>query len=434
MAIGREGNVKWVDGLRGIASALVVLTHLCRAWDPQLFSSTSSEDASPRALQLPYLRILIQGRIGVTVFAFVTGYVCALKPIKLYRAGNQEAAFAAISKSALRRIPRLFLPATVATVASFVVCEMGLYTVAKNADSWWVDVNSPAQIPWLGQAVGNLVYNLVTTWTRSINDYDQNQWTLLPLVRGSIWVYAFILATGYVKPCFRMLASLGWSLYFWVCSDSTFGMQFFWGVLIADLQNSDTVAAILARRQRSCAIISGLLVFIGLTFASFPEANAEWMTWSRVMINSLRPILPENPDFPRFASGIGLEFLTLGILLSPSLQQLLSSRPLLFLGRMSFAVYLLHGTLLKTTLCWMLYGVQTLPDHEDELGNMVVTRLRYPGNLTLFAWQIVWMPMLYGIASLWMAYVDPWCDRMTNKLVEYVKLDGSEKMPVLPMR
>lgn len=217
-------------------------------------------------------------------------------------------------------------------------------------------------------------------------------------------------------------------------TSAAFGMQFFWGTLIADLQNSDTAAALVTRRPRTCATLSGFLVFFGLTIASFPEGSAEWMTWSRIMLNLMRPILPANPDFPRFSSGIGLELITLGIVLSPTLQRLLSSRYLLFLGRMSFAVYLLHGPLLKTTLVWMIYGVQTLPDHDDGNGNMVLTRLRYPGHMSLLAWQIVWLPMLYCIANLWMTYVDPWCERLTNKLVESVKLDGSEKASLLPAR
>ncbi|KAJ0117382.1 cyltransferase family protein [Diaporthe amygdali] len=434
MAIGREGNVKWVDGLRGIASALVVLTHLARAWDGELFVATSQEDAPPRFLQLPYLRILIQGRIGVTIFAFVTGYVCALKPIKLCRQGNQEAAFVSVSKSALRRTPRLFLPAAAATAVSWLLAEMGLYAVAKHQDSWWIDVQSPNRIAYLGEALGNLIYCIVTTWTRAVNDYDNNQWTLLPLLKGSMWVYSFMVATAYVKPRYRTMASFGLWVYFYCASDSAFGMQFFWGTFIADLQNHPTTAQFISDRPRLSRILSTSLVFIGLTFASFPEGRAEWMTWSRLMLDFMRPILPDNPDFPRFASGIGLEFISLGILFSPWLQKLLSGRFLLFLGRMSFAVYLLHGPLMKTTLVWMLYGVQVLPDHENDQGEMEMTRLSYPGNMALILWQFLWLPMLYGIANLWMTYVDPWCERMTNRLVEYVTLDASEKPPVLPGR
>ncbi|KAL1850741.1 hypothetical protein Daus18300_012819 [Diaporthe australafricana] len=432
MAIGREGNVKWVDGLRGIASALVVLTHLARAWDGELFVATSQEDAAPRFMQLPFLRILIQGRIGVTIFAFVTGYVCALKPIKLCRQGNQEGAFVSISKSALRRIPRLVLPAAASTAVSWMLAEMGLYAVAKHQDSWWIDVQSPNRIPYLGEALGRLLYCIVTTWTRSANDYDNNQWTLLPLLKGSMWVYSFMVATAFVKPRYRTMASFGLWVYFYCASDSAFGMQFFWGTFIADLQNHPSTSQFISNRLRISKILSASLVFVGLVFASFPEGHAEWMTWSRLLLDFMRPILPDNPDFPRFASGIGLELISLGILLSPWLQKLLSGRYLLFLGRMSFAVYLLHGPLMKTTLVWMLYGVQVPPDHENDSGDMEMTRLSYPGNMALVMWQFVWLPMLYGIANLWMAYVDPWCERMTNRLVEYVTLDASEKPSLLP--
>lgn len=212
-------------------------------------------------------------------------------------------------------------------------------------------------------------------------------------------------------------------------------MQFFWGTLLADMQSHEPFTALVASRPRISAVISGLFMLIGLTFASFPEANPEWMDWSRTLLNIMTPILPANPDFPRFGSGFGLEFISLAIVFSPQvLQRALSSRVLLFFGRMSFAVYLLHGGLLRTVLVWMLFGVHTLPDHENEEGQMVETRLEFPGNTKLIMWQVVWLPMVYGLAYLWIGYVDPWCDRMTNRLVEFVKLDQGEKAGILPTR
>lgn len=210
------------QGLRGIASFLVVVTHLARAWDSDLFSAASSEGASPRVLQLPYIRVLIQGRIGYIVFAFVTGYVCALKPIRQCKQGHQEAALVSISRSALRRVPRLVLPAAAATGLSFLACEMGLYAVAKHQDSWWLDVTTPARVPRLLPALGGLARGVVTTWTSSVNPYDGHQWTLLPLLRGSIWVYAFMVATAYVRPRWRMMASLGLWAYFYLSGDGEF--------------------------------------------------------------------------------------------------------------------------------------------------------------------------------------------------------------------
>lgn len=200
----------------------MVSTHLTRGWEGDLFSAATTEDAPPRLFQLPYLRILIQGRIGVTIFAFVTGYVCALKPIRLYRQGQQETALLSIGKSALRRFPRIFLPATAATTLSWLMAQLGLYTIARALDGWWISGGSPEASATVGEALSSLLWNIIGTWTSSSNVYDINQWTLLPLVKGSAYVYAFMVATANVKPKYRMLLSLGLWVYFYCGSDCEF--------------------------------------------------------------------------------------------------------------------------------------------------------------------------------------------------------------------
>lgn len=162
----------------------------------------------------------------MAIFAFVTGYVCALKPIRLCRQGQHEAALAAVGRSALRRFPRLFLPATAATGLAWLAAQMGLFAVARAQDSWWIAAGAPERSGNVGAAVYHLVFNLVTTWTWGTNRYDANQWTLLPLVKGSMYVYAFMVATAYVKPRYRMLASLGLWVYFFCASDCKFFISF----------------------------------------------------------------------------------------------------------------------------------------------------------------------------------------------------------------
>ncbi|ENH72315.1 hypothetical protein FOC1_g10004556 [Fusarium oxysporum f. sp. cubense race 1] len=91
MTSRQEGRIQWIEGLRGIASTLVWIAHVTRAFDLDLYSPVSGEGLRPRLLQLPFLRIMIQGRLGVIIFIYVTGYVCALKPLTLFRRGNYEA-------------------------------------------------------------------------------------------------------------------------------------------------------------------------------------------------------------------------------------------------------------------------------------------------------------------------------------------------------
>jgi len=194
------------------------MTHLARSFDGRLFYPADGDGIPPRLFQWPYLRILVQGRVGVTIFSFVTGYVCALKPTRLCRQGQQAEAFAGMSRSALRRVPRLVLPAAAATVLAWVAAELGAFEIARGSNSGWARDTSPEMLGPVA-AVRNLVYWLVGTWTISKNYYDGNQWTMMPLLQGSMQVYVFVVATAYVRPRYRMMAALGMWLYMYLAEE-----------------------------------------------------------------------------------------------------------------------------------------------------------------------------------------------------------------------
>lgn len=224
-------SVKWIDvspqltiyqphtddhgqGLRGIASFLVILTHLARAWDYKLFSPRDNADATPRILQLPILRIPWQGRLGVTIFAFLTGYVCALKPIKQARNGDTLASFTSIAKSAFRRPPRLILPATIAMVISWTMAQCGAFTAANRSDSWWCRYASPVPLKTFREEVIRLFTSFLSAWTNGNMVYDDHQWALLPLLQASMLVYILLIATTYVQFRWRVVIYVGMYLYF----------------------------------------------------------------------------------------------------------------------------------------------------------------------------------------------------------------------------
>ncbi|OAA66607.1 Acyltransferase 3 [Niveomyces insectorum RCEF 264] len=435
MPVGKEGNVKWVDGFRGLASSLVVLTHLSRAFDLLLFDSTDNAEAGPRVVQWPFIRVLFQGRIGVAIFALVTGYVCALKPIRLCRQGQQEAAFRSMGKSALRRVPRLVLPAAVATTIVWFACQLGAFYVAKHCDSWWIRETGPARLAGLVPAVRHLLLSLVGTWTYGGNQYDANQWTLLPLLQGSMMVYIFMLATGYVQPRYRMMAAMALWLYFYLANDPTFGMQFFFGVFLADVQNHPRANQFLADHTRLARLLSPLLLVAGGLVASYPEAHPERVGWANAQKAVLDTILPVNADSTRFASGFGVQLIALGLHFSPGMRDVLANRAFLWLGKQSFAVYLLHGPLLRSVLAWLVYGFKTLPPTTDAEGKQTPHYTPFPGFLHLYVVLVMWIPLNYAAAVAWTTYVDPWAANVTEKLASYVVRDATEKTaepPLLP--
>ena len=201
------------QGVRGVASFWVVVTHLCRAWDYSLWSPRDNENATPQLLQLPFLRLPWQGRIGVTMFAFLTGYVCAIKPLRQAKSGNIPAALETLGKSAVRRPPRLIMPATIALVLAWFFAQIGAFEVAHRSDSHWLRRSVPTNIGGLDAEIPRLIRNFQRSWSGANNEYDDHQWALLPLLQGAFLIYVLLFATVFMK--FRMRLFTCVTLFFW---------------------------------------------------------------------------------------------------------------------------------------------------------------------------------------------------------------------------
>lgn len=413
---------------------LVVSTHLARGFDPILFYPAVKEDGKEiRFLQLPFFRIFIQGRLGVVMFSMITGYVCSLKAIKLSRQGNYEGAFTAVSTSARRRLPRLILPISIAICFTWLMARFNAFDVSNHAPAPWLHNGNPPQRLGIFEAVANLIGNIMSTWIRARNSYDPNHWNLLSLLQGSMKVYAFAVATCYLRPRYRLALAFSMVIYYWIGNDPYFGMQFFWGVFLADLQNHPPAMDFIANRPRLCQIFAIVCLVIGLVIASCPEKNFEWAPWSNNLKFFLSYFLPKDPNYARFSSSIGLIFISLAIHFSSFARDILSTRAFLWLGKQSFGVYLLHGPLIRTTLSWIVFGFDIPSDTENDKGEKQIGRFPPPSGFQLLICIAFWLPFMYSIATAWTTFIDPWCSKNTERIVSSIKVETDEKH-ILPNR
>ena len=178
-----------------------------------------SENLPPVLFQLPFLRTLMMGRSSVAAFAILSGYVNALKPIKQTRAGNIETALSGIAKSAFRRTGRFVIPAMIATLCSWLLCQFGGYRLASVVDSSWIRDTSPRPSSSFAGAFYDLFSCLIKTWTDGGNEYDKIQWTLTYLLRGSMLVYLTLFATAYLQPSYRIGCYCLMYAYYWCGGD-----------------------------------------------------------------------------------------------------------------------------------------------------------------------------------------------------------------------
>lgn len=134
--------------------------HCTEAFFPVFATPADDVDAVPRMLQLPFLRLFVAGPFWLAVFFLLSGYVCALKPLRLLRDGRIDDGRRAIEGSAFRRVPRLVIPTTAATVLIWTLNQFGAFKAAQNAGSDWVRRTVPPDDGFAG-LIKNCVHPLM---------------------------------------------------------------------------------------------------------------------------------------------------------------------------------------------------------------------------------------------------------------------------------
>ncbi|RAR06343.1 transferase [Stemphylium lycopersici] len=382
--------------------------------------SAGSADAktAPHLFQLPFFRLAVGGRSAVALFFLVTGYVNSIGPISKSRSGNHDAAFLGIARSALARSGRLILPTMAATTVSWLMAQTNAYHMTKHVDAQWIRQGWHRQEPSLWKAITSLFNAQVETWVTGWDEYDGTQWTLHLFLEGAFLVYTTMLATVLVKPKARfMIYAVMYAYYFQVGKDLTVGsikgMNIVTGMFVAELHNhyKDAATSVLP------APIPAIMIICGMFMAGFPQDSFANARWSHTMAKMMHSITHEKTDVRRYWDHLGAATVLLGIFFSRNARRVLTSPVFNFLGRVSFPVYLLHNTFIKTVLTWMIYLPSAMNPPKNEKGEQQdLQRGSVPHILIAIA---IFYYILYRSAALWVKYIDPIFANITNAATKW---------------
>lgn len=161
----------YLDGLRGVASLIVVFYHHKCQYVPALLEGYGSEHDNYWILQLPLIRIIHSGDFMVHIFYVLSGYVLSARGLKLARQGRQSEFCKSLSSSVARRWLRLMLPVAASLAVAMVISHFSLWKIQPGLN-------------WLGE---------VTPRNMSIADLPSNETmplniTILPPTPRFVWL------------------------------------------------------------------------------------------------------------------------------------------------------------------------------------------------------------------------------------------------------
>jgi peptidoglycan/LPS O-acetylase OafA/YrhL len=311
----RGGRLEWLDSIRGLAALVVLIGHIAGAfkwpdWARNVF-------------------LLFDGRVAVTMFFVLSGFVLA----RPYLGEVNTSKRFLLANFLTRRVTRIWLPWVAVFWMSWLAREflprdfLISPTLSEWAASFWTRPQDAMTI------LKQHLYSLHDPMTVLL----PQDWTLRVELQGSALIPVFVWL-------FRrrpwLVAAFGTALLFVPRPFGYYMVTFAAGVLIAGYRNE--IQKFFATRSRATLI--GLLLLA-------------------IILIETRYIIGPPKATDRFVWNLGTVGCSLFLALalgSSQLQSLLSRTPLVFLGRISYSLYLIQFVVILCALPPLIYWLNNM--------------------------------------------------------------------------
>jgi peptidoglycan/LPS O-acetylase OafA/YrhL len=316
-------KIHYLDGLRGLAAFVVVFHHFILAFYPALFLGINAQThlgAGQEAfLSGSVFNLFYNGNFMVCIFFVLSGFVLSYK---FFVKKDHEI----LTQSASKRYLRLVIPVAVSISLAFFLMKFSLF---YNQQAGIISGSNWLGVFWrftpnFGDALSQI---LLGTFFTNVYDYNVTLWTVAFEFFGSFLVLGFLALFGQAKN--RSVAYVFAIIFFF----QSYYLAFILGMLLSDLYvHRETFFGKLNKNK----LIQAGLLLAGLFLGAYPSGRGVEGTWyasmeKEYLVNSavLYHIL-------------GAFLLILVLLNSKRMQKIFAHKYLLFLGEISFSMYLLH--------------------------------------------------------------------------------------------
>jgi peptidoglycan/LPS O-acetylase OafA/YrhL len=304
------GRILFLDGLRGWAALAVVLGHLFTG----IFASYA---AKPELIYHTPLLAMLDGASAVLLFFIISGFSLS---VAFFRNGNVQR----LLNTAQFRILRLYVPVAISVLFALSLLQLGLMSNGTAAELM--------ENPWLANyykddSLGSFLHKMTFL---KFTAYNPVLWSMKLELIASMTIFSLLAIAG--KRGHRYILYIALAIV--SLATKKIYLAFVIGVAIADLyvalENSKMSPFFWPKPYRQAVEAVLLIAFL-------------------IVYQSL--IVPRYEEYHGMARIAAMTLLFLIPLSGGYFQELLASTQSRFMGRMSFALYLVHFPILCSLSC-----------------------------------------------------------------------------------
>ncbi|KAL6921882.1 hypothetical protein ACHAPO_002643 [Fusarium lateritium] len=398
----------YLDGMRGVAALVVLFCHffyqafvIAKGW--------GCDDAHYNILKLPILRLWYQGPPAVCLFFVISGYALSYRPLKLIRSHNTQDFSTTMSSLVFRRGVRLYLPTAISTLMIVSFIRLGVYEKTREfaMDTTYMRNVREPHPPRLATN-----YAQFTDWAKDMfkfvhvfswkthggsTNYDQHLWTIPVEFRCSLYLFLTLVATARLRTQYRLITVFSIMLFTYRNSRWEL-LMFLCGMVLAEIdlsRGAHVSSPALPMEEKTSPtrprwyqrIFWAIVSIVGLYLMSQPDQGGE-RTPGWVYLTSLIPKWWDAEKY-RYWQCAGAVVFVLAVSRSASWQRIFNSPFVQYLGKISYALYLMHGPVIHAFGYhfekWA-YGVTGVEGHRFTAGFLLSSFFVIP---TVFWWADV---------------------------------------------